>query len=91
MLGIIIFPLFFDRYVFLAPSSRFRGENDMAKYEKARELSKHVDKIREDYTKALGSSNESSAQLATALYLIDRLALRVGNEKDTEEEADTVG
>jgi len=30
-------------------------------------------------------------QRATALYLIDKLALRAGNEKDTEEEADTVG
>ena len=30
-------------------------------------------------------------QRATALHLIDKLALRCGNEKDTEEEADTVG
>jgi DNA topoisomerase-1 len=30
-------------------------------------------------------------QLATAMWVIDRLALRVGGEKDTEEEADTVG
>jgi len=30
-------------------------------------------------------------QRATALYLIDKLALRAGNEKDTDEEADTVG
>ena len=30
-------------------------------------------------------------QQATALYLIDKLALRAGGEKDTDEEADTVG
>ena len=30
-------------------------------------------------------------QLATALYLIDNLALRVGGKKDTSEKADTVG
>jgi DNA topoisomerase-1 len=30
-------------------------------------------------------------QLGTAIWVIDRLALRVGGEKDTEEEADTVG
>jgi DNA topoisomerase IB len=30
-------------------------------------------------------------QRATALYFIDKLALRAGGEKDTEEEADTVG
>lgn len=28
---------------------------------------------------------------ATAIALIDKLALRVGNEKDTKDEADTVG
>jgi len=30
-------------------------------------------------------------QLGTAMWVIDRLALRVGGEKDTDEEADTVG
>ena len=30
-------------------------------------------------------------QRATAMYLIDQFALRAGNEKDSEEEADTVG
>jgi DNA topoisomerase-1 len=63
----------------------------MAKFEKARELAKHIDKIRAEYTNGLGSADVRIAQLATALYLIDRLALRVGNEKDTDEEADTVG
>ena len=29
-------------------------------------------------------------QVGTAVYMIDKLALRVGNEKDTEEAADTV-
>eukprot|EP00299_Pterocystis_sp_00344_P018027 c9013_g1_i1.p1 GENE.c9013_g1_i1~~c9013_g1_i1.p1 ORF type:complete len:861 (+),score=243.89 c9013_g1_i1:51-2633(+) len=79
------------KYVFLAPSSRFRGEKDLAKYEKARELHAHIDVIRSDYTNAMGSKDTAAAQLATAMYLIDRLALRVGNEKDTDEEADTVG
>lgn len=30
-------------------------------------------------------------QIATSLYFIDKLALRAGGEKDTDEEADTVG
>ena len=30
-------------------------------------------------------------QQATALYLIDKLALRAGGEKDADEQADTVG
>ena len=35
--------------------------------------------------------NPKNRQLATALYFIDNLALRVGGSKDTKEEADTVG
>jgi DNA topoisomerase-1 len=30
-------------------------------------------------------------QQAVAMYFIDKLALRAGNEKDTDEAADTVG
>lgn len=36
------------------------------------------------------SNNEEYVQLGLATYLIDQLALRVGNEKG-EDEADTVG
>ena len=36
------------------------------------------------------SSDMTDKQLGTAAYLIDKLALRVGNEKG-EDEADTVG
>lgn len=36
------------------------------------------------------SNDLKERQLATATYLIDKLALRVGNEKG-EDEADTVG
>ena len=38
----------------------------------------------------LTSENLRLRMLGTATYLIDKLALRVGNEKD-EDEADTVG
>ena len=51
---------------------------------------KHVDKIRKDYTEDLKSKLMADRQRATALYFIDRLALRAGNEKG-EDEADTVG
>ena len=78
------------KYVFLDATSKFKGLNDMKKYEKARKLKSHIEKIREDYVKMLGDSNKSNQQLGTAAYLIDRLALRVGNEKG-EDEADTVG
>jgi DNA topoisomerase-1 len=46
--------------------------------------------IRKDYTADLKNKVMADRQRATAMYLIDRLALRAGNEKG-EEEADTVG
>jgi DNA topoisomerase-1 len=79
------------KYVFLSASSKFKGESDIAKYDKARRLGEKIEHIRRSYTKDLTSSSVMMRQMATAMYLIDRLALRVGNEKNTEEEADTVG
>ncbi|KAM0520033.1 hypothetical protein ACHAPE_003306 [Trichoderma viride] len=79
------------KYVMLGAASDVKGQSDFKKFEKARELKKHIDKIRRDYTKDLKSEVMADRQRATAMYLIDRLALRAGNEKDTENEADTVG
>jgi len=79
------------KMVYLHASSRFKGQADMAKYEKARVLKKHIGAIRQDYTKKLSSTNRATKQLATCVWIIDILSIRVGNEKDTDEEADTVG
>ncbi|KAF4998140.1 hypothetical protein FDECE_11875 [Fusarium decemcellulare] len=79
------------KYVMLGADSDIKGKSDFKKFEKARELKKHIDRIRKDYTKELKSEVMADRQRATAMYLIDRLALRAGNEKDTENEADTVG
>lgn len=78
------------KYVYLAASSKFKGLNDKLKYEKARKLKGLIDGIRSDYFDKIKKDNQVNKQLGTALYLIDKLALRVGNEK-TEDEADTVG
>lgn len=37
------------------------------------------------------SGDDFKNQVGVAIYLIDNLALRVGNEKSAEDEADTVG
>ncbi|RGP81574.1 DNA topoisomerase i [Fusarium longipes] len=79
------------KYVMLGADSAIKGQSDFKKFEKARELKKHIDKIRKDYTKDLKCEVMADRQRATAMYFIDRLALRAGNEKDTENEADTVG
>ncbi|KAL4099931.1 hypothetical protein PRIC1_007728 [Phytophthora ramorum] len=78
------------KYVFFAASSSFKGKSDLAKYDKARRLKKCIDKIRRDYTKGLRAKDMFTKQRSTAMWVIDVLALRVGNEKG-EDEADTVG
>jgi DNA topoisomerase-1 len=79
------------KYVMLAAKSSIKGQSDYKKFEKARELKKHIDRIRKDYEKDLHAELTADRQLATAVYLIDKFALRAGNEKDTENEAETVG
>lgn len=79
-----------SKYMQLAAQSSFKGKSDRSKYSKAALLCKNIIKIRKAYKKDL-SSKGLQRQLATAVWVIDRLALRVGGEKDTEEEADTVG
>lgn len=78
------------KYVMLAANSDIKGQSDYKKFEKARELKKHIDHIRKDYQKGLKHELMADRQKATAVYLIDQFALRAGNEKG-EDEADTVG
>lgn len=78
------------KYVRFSQNSSFKGMSDFKKFEKARELKKHVDKIRNDYRSKLKSSLMIDRQIATATYLIDVFALRAGGEK-RDDEADTVG
>ncbi|CAN1340109.1 DNA topoisomerase 1 beta [Linum perenne] len=78
------------KYVFLAASSSLKGQSDKEKYEKARKLKDYIHNIRAAYTKDFSSKDVTKRQIAVATYLIDKLALRAGNEKD-DDEADTVG
>lgn len=78
------------KYVFLAAGSSLKGQSDMSKFEKSRELKKHVERIRADYRADLRNKTTQLRMRATAMYFIDVLALRAGNEKG-EDEADTVG
>lgn len=78
------------KYLFLAAESKLKGLTDKKKYERARRLKACIDKVREDYVKSMNSNSHESNQLGVATYLVDKLALRVGNDKGTDE-ADTVG
>jgi DNA topoisomerase-1 len=74
----------------LAADSKIKGDNDQRKYERARRLKACIKNVRDAYTKRMQSDDLSDNQLGVCTYLIDKLALRVGNEKG-EDEADTVG
>ena len=78
------------KYVFLAADSKIKGDNDQKKYERAKRLKGCIKSVREAYHKRMQSDDLSDNQVGVCTYLIDKLALRVGNEKG-EDEADTVG
>eukprot|EP01101_Sappina_pedata_P008097 TRINITY_DN4424_c0_g1_i1.p1 TRINITY_DN4424_c0_g1~~TRINITY_DN4424_c0_g1_i1.p1 ORF type:complete len:811 (-),score=412.86 TRINITY_DN4424_c0_g1_i1:78-2510(-) len=78
------------KYIWLASTSRIKGVADLQKFEKARELHTHIDSIRKKCAAELKDKDRKVSQRSTALWLIDKLALRVGNEK-SEDQADTVG
>ncbi|KAL1257001.1 hypothetical protein QQF64_012546 [Cirrhinus molitorella] len=79
------------KYVMLNANSKLKGEKDWEKYEVARKLKTCVDAIRAQYQDDLKSKQMGTRQRAVALYFIDKLALRAGNEKEEGETADTVG
>lgn len=79
------------KYIMLNPSSKLKGEKDWQKYEVARRLKDVVQNIRAQYQIDWKSKEMKKRQRAVALYFIDKLALRAGNEKEEGETADTVG
>lgn len=78
------------KYVWLGNKSNWKAESDRNKFDLARKLKKNIKHIREENDINMLNPEEKIKQIATALYFIENLALRVGNEKG-EDEADTVG
>lgn len=79
------------KYVRFSYASSIGGSSDRKKYEKARMLKNHIASIRAAYNAELESESMAMKQRATVMWMLDHLALRVGNEKDLSETADTVG
>lgn len=75
------------KYVWLHDSAALRQDNDKAKYEKAQKLAEQFDKVKAEIIRRTLKGGDKTAIVA---YLIFRLAMRVGDEKDPDE-ADTVG
>ena len=78
------------KYVWLSPESDIKGNNDQKKFDIAKKLKTKNKTIIEENEKNMKSDDIKIRQIATALYFIDKLAIRVGNEK-SEDETDTVG
>ncbi|MBI2084356.1 MAG: DNA topoisomerase I [Candidatus Aenigmarchaeota archaeon] len=78
------------KYVWPSEGSALRQKMEKDKYDKAMSIDNNLQKIREHIHKGLKSTDAKERRVATVCFLIDRLVMRVGDEKD-EDEADTVG
>lgn len=78
------------KYVWLHESSPLRQKRDRLKFDKARRLEKRIERVRRRIEKGLRSRDRKVRMVAAVCYLIDKICVRVGDEKD-ENEADTVG
>jgi len=78
------------KYVWLSENSKLKQERDIEKFNKAIELHWNIEKIKKHIDENLNAEDLIRRKTATVCYLIDKLKIRVGDEKDPEE-ADTVG
>ena len=78
------------KYVWLHPSSSLRQERAKKKWDQALELDKYLEKLEEHILKNLRSNDLERRKLATVVYLIKKIGIRVGDEKIAGEHG-TVG
>ncbi|TRO55113.1 DNA topoisomerase I [Candidatus Bathyarchaeota archaeon] len=79
------------KYVWPHDSSPIKQRKEKEKFDKAIELNKNLPKIRRFIDENLTHEDLKRRKTATVCYLINELKFRVGDEKDEDEEADTVG
>ncbi len=78
------------KYVWLHDSSNIRQQRDKVKYDDALKLASKLGRVRTHIRKGMSSNKEKIRKTSSVCYLIDKLCMRVGDEKD-DDEADTVG
>ena len=79
------------KYVWPGDASFLKQRRDMEKYEKARSLKEKLKEVKAHIETNLTMDDLKRRKTATVCYLIDQLKFRVGDEKDEEDEADTIG
>jgi DNA topoisomerase-1 len=78
------------KYVWFSDSSTLKQRKDIEKFDKARELRRNLARVQKHILKNLSASDLRRRKTATVCFLIDKLKIRVGDEKDPDE-ADTIG
>ena len=78
------------KYVWFSDSCSFKQQKEIEKFDKAAEFHQKLPQVKQHIIKNLESEDLKRRKTATVCYLIDKLKIRVGDEKDPDE-ADTVG
>jgi len=78
------------KYVWFSDSCSFKQQKEIEKFDKAAEFRQKLPQVKRHILKNLESDDLKRRKTATVCYLIDKLKIRVGDEKDPDE-ADTVG
>ncbi len=78
------------KYIWLADTAPIKQSKEASKFDKATTLDASLQAVRDHIEAGLMDPDPRRRMVAMACYLIDRLCLRVGDEKDPDE-ADTVG
>lgn len=78
------------KYVWFSDSSIVKQKKDIEKFDKARKLRRNLAGVRKHIRENLNADDLRRRKTATVCFLIDKLKIRVGDEKDPDE-ADTVG
>jgi DNA topoisomerase-1 len=78
------------KYVWFSDSSSFKQKKDIEKFDKAKEFRRNLPRVKRHILRNLESDDLKRRKTAIVCYLIDKLKIRVGDEKDPDE-ADTVG
>ena len=78
------------KYVWFSDSCSFKQQKEIEKFDKAVEFREKLPQVKRHISKNLESDDLKRRKIATVCFLIDKLKIRVGDEKDPDE-ADTVG
>ncbi len=78
------------KYVWFSDASDIKQRKDIEKFDKAKAFRRNLSRVQKHTMENLDSEDLKRRKTATVCYLIDKLKIRVGDEKDPDE-ADTVG